>query len=350
MEHVAFLPRFAIVSADLNRGLAAYSERVLTMKWECGVGGLKFSNPLVYGGGTCKTLEDVRKASASAASGLELGTITPLSKPGNQGKVFIAKWGKSGDLLYTLNSLGLPNPGRDVVNSWAKEAIKIAHDAGKLIGINVAADAVDEIVQMLLWALKLGFDWVTINAGCPNKWKEVNGQQVPQAILSFDTGDTEALMERLERRVGSVSTPVWWKPSPDNDTLGRFVNHAQIIGQCSTITAWIANNTVPHCYGLDDDGNPITPGGGLAGMGGPAVKPKALGDIIRLHRLLPERFDIVGAGGVTHGEDIVEFLDRGARIVQFTSTFWVNGMNHGVAGEMLGRFVDLPEAQKYASV
>lgn len=304
------------------------------------VGQLNFEHPLVLGPGICKTLEDVRLACVkSAVSGIELGTITPQMRAGNSGKVFIAVRGKRGDLLYTLNSLGMPNPGRDNVTMWAAEAIKVAHDAGKLIGINVAGDTPEEIVTMVVWAASLGFDWVTINAGCPNKWKLVNDIQVPEAILSFDTGDMVQLLELLERT--GVKMPVWWKPSPENDTLGRFVNHANLIGQSSVINGWVANNTTPHCFAVDPaDGKSIAPGNGLAGMGGPAVKPKALGDLRRLLHILPPYFSLIGVGGITDGSDIIDYSPT-ADLMMFTSAYWAAGMDHRVAQEMLAEHAEL---------
>jgi dihydroorotate dehydrogenase (fumarate) len=311
------------------------------------VGHLHFSNPLVYGGGTLKTIEDVEKMCRSAAAGGEIGTITPHSKGGNSGNIFYAHFVK-GVLIYTLNSLGLRNPGKEYwTTELAKRAIKMAHDTGKLIGINIAADTVHEVAEMYLWAVGLGFDWVTINAGCPNKWLEIGGKQVPQAILSCDTGDTEELMATLEKRAAGSDTPTWWKPSPDNDTLGTQVQHAEIVAKCSVITAWIANNTVPHCYALEDGKPAITPGGGLAGMAGPAVKPKALGDIRRLREKLPERIEMIGAGGATYGSDILDYLRGGARIVHFASAHWASDFDFNVSGNMLGELCGLPETEAF---
>src|SRR3990167_3194264 len=101
---------------------------------QCTVGKLEFQNPLIFGGGTCKILPDVIRALETDVGGIEIGTILPHASAGNAGpKTFYAHY-VNGVLLYTLNSLGLPGPGRDAVTTWAKEAISRAHDRGKKIG------------------------------------------------------------------------------------------------------------------------------------------------------------------------------------------------------------------------
>lgn len=307
------------------------------------VGSLTFSNPLVYGGGTLKTLGDVKEACKSDAAGLELGTITPLPRAGNTGTLFYAHY-ERGVLIYTLNALGMPNPGRVAVTEWAKDAISLAHESGKHIGVNIAGDWSRDIVEMVLWGIQQGFDWVTINAGCPNKYKEVDGTSVPESILSFDTEAVETLVKILEIEIGRGAHHVWWKPSPDNDTIGRFERHARIISESSVINGWIANNTVPHCYSFEPEYGhaTITPGEGRAGMGGPAVKPKALGDLHRLAQILPPHFIRIGAGGVTYGSDVKHFLTKGAHIVQFTSALWARNMRHDTANVILAELCELP--------
>jgi len=315
-------------------------------------GSLTFRNPLVFGGGTCKTITDVSKAATTDVGGIEIGTITPKMRSGNEGpNVFYAHF-VNGVLLFTLNSLGLPNPGKEIVTTFARHAIELAHDAGKLIGCNVAADTPEEIVEMILWAINLNFDWVTINASCPNKF---DSQGQPLAILSFDLDDTERFLELLEKQVGGNAGEIWWKPSPFTDTIGMLRKSASLIAHSNVITGYIANNTVPHCFQWGDDEKPtITPGGGLAGMGGPAVKPIAMGHLQILASILPQGITRIGAGGVTYGQDIADYIGVGASIVHATSAIWANtGMqqvlNYGTANYILAEFAELPNIEAICS-
>lgn len=313
------------------------------MQLERSVGPLTFENPLLYGGGTLKTLKDVGEACRSAAGGMELGSITPDMKPGNEGKTFYSHYEK-GVLIYTLNSLGLTNPGKENVSSWAEEAIKRAHGAGKNIGMNVTADTRKEIVEMVLWAIELRFDWVTINIGCPNKFDK-HGK--PCAILTFDFDDLKQLLELLDKRVGCDSGEVWIKPSPFTDTLVQLPRFTGLVAASSVISGVIATNTVPHAFATDPgDGLPaISPGGGLAGMGGPAVKPIALGHLKMLDLHLSEHIHLIGSGGITYGQDLADHLETGAVLGQFTSAFWANNLDHNTAGNILGGFAEIKGIQ-----
>jgi dihydroorotate dehydrogenase (fumarate) len=307
---------------------------------ECVVGRHTFKNRLIFGGGTCKTIEDVKKACTTDIGGIEIGTITPQAKQGNPGpNNFQASW-KNGVLLYTLNSLGLPNPGKEYWTRNAREAISYAHNRGIRIGINIAADSVEEIIQMVIWGLDLGFDWVTISGGCPNKFSAAGK---PLGTLTFDIDAIAHLINALEVRVGAGASEVWWKPSPHTDTVGALVDHGIQIARSTVITSYIANNTVPQAFMWNEDGQQaISAGDGLAGMGGPAVKPIALGHLRILDKILPPRIFLQGSGGVVHGDDMADHQKSGAQLIHITSWVWVNNMNYGVVNPLLAEYLEHP--------
>lgn len=311
----------------------------MVMTLERTVGPLEFENPLIVGAGVCKTLAETKRALDSAAAGVEIGSILPKDRPGNEGHNFHPEW-RCGVLLYTLNSLGMPNPGRDDVSGWAAEALRYAHERGKLLGVNIAGDTVSEIVLMVHWAIEMQFDWITINAGCPNKFDR---KGTPQSILSFDLEQVDTLLYRIHASLGQPKIPIWWKSSPDNDTLGHQVRIWNKVADCPSIAGIVANNTVPHCFDFNEEKRQaIEFGTGLAGMGGPAVKPKALGDILRLSTNHPH-LQLVGAGGVTVGEDIADYLRTRAHIVQCTSVLWANNFNYRLLGDILADFCEQEE-------
>lgn len=58
---------------------------------------------------------------------------------------------------------------------------------------------------------------------------------------------------------------------------------------------------------------------GLAALGGPMLKPLALGNVKQLRQILPKRIDVVGCGGITYGKDIRDYLRAGADAVQIAT-------------------------------
>jgi dihydroorotate dehydrogenase (NAD+) catalytic subunit len=61
----------------------------------------------------------------------------------------------------------------------------------------------------------------------------------------------------------------------------------------------------------------------VGGLSGPAIKPIALAAVFQVARALP-RVPIMGVGGISTGEDAVEFLLAGAWAVQVGTAMLVN--------------------------
>ena len=305
------------------------------MKTSLVLGIRRFEHPLLIGAGIVKTFADVENAVRSAAAGFEIGTITPRALPGNEGNNFHAEM-RNGVLLWTQNSLGMPNPGQTVVSVFAPEAIDLAHTHGKRIGINVAADTVDELIDIVLWADRFGFDWITINPACPNKFKDGK----PLSFLYYDESDLVRFLLALSRF--TLQTPLWWKFSPDNNTLGYQLMIGDYLQACRPITGVVMNNTVPHTLALLDNGDPSIKMK-YAGLAGPAVRPKAMADIARFRERYGDRFTLVAAGGATYGSDIRDFLRVGADVVQATSVCYASGLDMRVYSEMLSEYSDLED-------
>ena len=63
---------------------------------------------------------------------------------------------------------------------------------------------------------------------------------------------------------------------------------------------------------------------GFGGIGGLYIKPTALANVNKFHKLLPQ-FDIVGCGGVQTGQDVFEHILCGATTIQIGTTLWQKG-------------------------
>ena len=85
-------------------------------------------------------------------------------------------------------------------------------------------------------------------------------------------------------------------------------------------------NTLGNTRCLDKEGTPaITYLEGLAGLGGPVLKPISLENIRYLRQVLrPDQF-IIGAGGIMTWSDVEDFRMAGADAMYLTSAYCESG-------------------------
>ena len=55
-------------------------------------------------------------------------------------------------------------------------------------------------------------------------------------------------------------------------------------------------------------------------MGGPALRPIALGQVRQLRRMLPGQMQIIGVGGISRGQHVLDYLRNGAVAVQIATS------------------------------
>lgn len=256
--------------------------------------------------GTCKILEDVEKLSRSASAAIMVGSITVKPRTGNSGDVY---WAGS---MFSLNSLGLPNRGALYYREVLPEMVAVAHSEGKPLFVSVAGFSPEEYADLAELAFRGEVDIVELNLGCPNVWQG----STQKRIACFDPAIVAEVLRCVEEKVGA-DAKVSIKISPFSDPFA-LAEVAQVIGASKLAKAVTTVNTFPNAFSYNGAKPRITPGGGLAGF---AMKPICLGQIRQLRGLLPEHIQIIGVGGITHGEDIREYRESGAVATQVATAY-----------------------------
>ena len=115
-----------------------------------------------------------------------------------------------------------------------------------------------------------------------------------------------AIVEKVRARVRS---PLWVKISPN-------VGDVTIVGRAAAEAGADALSAVNTLRGTAVDLETRRPrlASGSGGLSGPAIKPVALYMVRQLAGAV--RIPVIGIGGITTGEDALEFLCCGARAVQ----------------------------------
>lgn len=217
--------------------------------------------------------------------------LTPLPRPGNNG-VRVAE--TPGGML---NCIGLENPGiegflRDILPKVRQEAADTAFIA------NFSAGTVEEYGMMAARLDVDGVDGVEVNISCPN---------VKEGGIVFGT-DPRAAAAVTEAVKKNTKKPVIVKLSPnvtDIALMARAVEEAgaDAIALINTLTGMVIDTRT---------WQPLL-GNITGGLSGPAVKPIAVRMVWQAAQAV--KIPILGLGGITCGEDAVEFLLAGASAV-----------------------------------
>ena len=284
------------------------------MELQTEIAGIRLEHPLMNAAGTGKMLEDVKELSRSATAAVMVGSITVKPRIGHAGDVY---W--SGP-MFSLNSLGLPNRGASYYREVLPEMVAVAHGEGKPLFVSVAGFSPEEYVDLAVLAFDGGADLVDLNLGCPNVWQG----STQKRIACFDSALVAEVLHRVEEKVGA-DAKVSVKISPFSDPFA-LAELAKTISASRLVKVVTTANTFPNAFAFDEQMEPrITPGEGLAGFAGPAMKPIALGQVRQLYKLLPPHIQIIGVGGISHGKDILEYLESGAKAVQVATAYLERG-------------------------
>jgi len=197
-----------------------------------------------------------------------------------------------------INSVGLQNPG--VLKVISDELPKLKKCFNKKVMANVSGFSVDDYVytcSKLDQEEQIG--WFEVNISCPN----VHG-----GGMSFGTDPKSAA--EVTRAVKAVTTkPVIVKLTPNVTDISKIASACEEAGAdgislINTVSAMRINlkTKKPLLHNV------------TGGLSGPAVLPIALRCVYQVYKAV--KIPIVGMGGVSSAEDVLEMMLAGATAVQ----------------------------------
>ena len=197
-----------------------------------------------------------------------------------------------------LNAVGLQNPGVDAV--IAHELPRLARVFHKPVMANVSGFSIDEYVSVcrrLDACEQVG--WLEVNISCPN----VHG-----GGISFGT-DPKAAAAVTAAVKAAVKKPVIVKLSPNVTSI------ADIARACEDAGA-DAVSLINTLMGMRLDLRTRWPllANGTGGMSGPAIFPLAVRMVWQVYEAVS--IPVIGMGGVSTAEDVLELMLAGATAVE----------------------------------
>ena len=156
--------------------------------------------------------------------------------------------------------------------------------------------------------------------------------------------DATPMIEAIDAAKQALTVPVFVKMSP----LGREMRAAAQAAQAAGADAIVATNSLGPAFGLDiESGYPLMGGAnGYGWLSGPAIKPLSVRCVFDIAQAVD--LPIFGVGGVSRGEDAIEFLMAGAIAVQVCTAAIMRGPS--VYGAIASQVNDWLDHHGYASV
>lgn len=263
------------------------------------IGNVEFKNP-------------VMTASGTFGSGKEYADFVDLNKLGAVVVKGVSKTAWQGNdtpriaEVYggMLNSVGLQNPGVDV---FIKEDIPFLRQFDTKIIVNVCGHSLDEYISVVETLQNADVDALELNISCPN---------VAEGCLSF--GTDAKMVEKVVSSVKKVAKqPLIVKLTPN-------VTDITEIARASEVGGADAISLINTLTGMKIDIHKRKPvlAKKIGGMSGPAIKPIAIRMVYQVNKVV--NVPIIGMGGISNGDDAIEFILAGASGVAIGTANFVN--------------------------
>lgn len=285
--------------------------------------GLRFANPLGVAAGLDKDAEAIGSLMALGFGHVETGTVTPTPQPGNPKP---RVW-RIPDEHAVVNAMGFPSAGVETVKSRL-----FGRAFPGVSGINLGKNrvtplerAAEDYVRVLdeLWPFA---NYVTVNVSSPNTpgLRDLQGRDALSALV----GEVQQANQRKAEIYRQPARPVLVKIAPDlDDAALDEVLAGTVDGGASGL---IVSNTTIDRSALTDPHQHL-PGG----LSGSPLKAKANALVREVAKRLgePNRMPIIGVGGISTADDVIERMRSGASLVQIYTGFIYGGP--GLPGRIL---------------
>ena len=205
-----------------------------------------------------------------------------------------------------LNAVGLQNPGVEKVVS--EELPKLGKVFRKPVMANVSGFSIGEYVDVCAMLDKQEqVGWLEVNISCPN---------VHNGGMSF--GASPEAAAEVTRAVKAVATkPVYMKLSPNAANIAAIAKACEEAGADGVS---LINTLLAMRINLRTRKPLLAYGTG--GLSGPAVFPVALRMVYQVYEAVS--IPVIGMGGVSSAEDVIEMMLAGASAVEVGAANLVN--------------------------
>jgi len=255
--------------------------------------GVKFRNPTVLASGVLGvTAASLRNVVKNGAGGVTTKSIWLEEHKGHKNPVMF------GTEHYFMNAVGLSDAGFE--KAEAETFPEYMKKQPAPIIANIVAYKLEDFGKLAEKIDKLNPDIIEVNISCPNVEDEFGK---PFACSVVDAAKVTKAVRAMTKR------PVVIKLSPNVSNIGEIAKSCAAEGA----DGFTAINTVGPGMAIDIDLRMPILSNRVGGVSGPAIKPIAVKCVYDVYKAT--RLPIIGTGGILTGQDAIEIMMAGARLV-----------------------------------
>lgn len=270
--------------------------------------GIQFQNPLILAAGVMgSTASSLNLILESGAGGVVTKSFSINPNKGYKNPTTVAVKGG------IINAIGLSSPGVKNFKNELKLINKKNRNGDENISIaSIYGSNSDEFGYMVNEIESL-VDMIELNVSCPHAMTGCGAAIGQDPYLTYE-------VVKASKNATSSNTPIIAKLTPNVTDLTQIAKSAEKAG-ADAIT--LINSVGP---GMKIDINAGTPilSNKFGGMSGPAIKPIAIRCVYDAYANC--NIPIIGVGGISNYEDVVEFLYAGASAVQIGTSIMYEGI------------------------
>ena len=269
--------------------------------------GIDFPNRVGLAAGLDKNAAHINELGALGFGFIEVGTVTPKPQSGNP----MPRLFRLPKAQALINRMGFNNLGLDTLIQNVRRSTYSG-----VLGINIGKNAstpVEHATDDYLCALEGVYpyaNYITINISSPNtkNLRDLQGgDHLDHLLQSLKSKQLQLANEH------GLYKPMALKIAPDLqteqiDAIAQRLTHYSFDGVIASNTT-IDKTNVAHLPHGEEQG----------GLSGQPVREKSTQVIARLYSQLGDTIPIIGVGGISGGEDAVEKIRAGAKLVQIYS-------------------------------
>ena len=263
--------------------------------------GVEFRNPLMLAAGVMgSNASSMNWILKSGAAGVVSKSFSLEPNPGYANPTTV------GVECGIINAIGLSNPGAENF----KEELKRIDRKGNVSIASIYGATPEEFSKLVL-KIEDYVDMIELNISCPHAMEGYG------ASIGQDANLTHKIVSAAK---DSANKPVIAKLTPNVTDIVEIAVAAQDAG-ADALT--LINSLGPGMKINIDVARPVL-SNKFGGMSGKAIKPIALRNVYTVYDNVD--IPIIGVGGISNFEDVVEFLFSGARAVQIGTSIMDGGV------------------------